>query len=217
MQLDLREFDELPELHNAAGRALFESCSAEVFPCDALALAVLDRSLGLVNGVRVLISNNGYTSGMALLRLQIDNILRLHGVIASGDAHGCAGKVLDGKHLRNLKNKKGDKMSDGYLVRSLSSTIPWIQDVYDTCSGFVHLSDRHVHYFLARCPVGPDGKRVFSIGDEDEHVPIESKRQLIKAFVGTTRGVTKLVTAWSQVRSAHGSNAMLKSKYIAAA
>jgi hypothetical protein len=85
------------------GQLLYDACNRNLFPCDGLAMGVLDRSLNILSGFTRLIRNNGYICAVALLRLQLDNILRFYGVvIASGDPHGVADQMFHGAELSKI-------------------------------------------------------------------------------------------------------------------
>ena len=121
--------------------------------------------------------------------------------------------MFSGQRLSKLKDRSGLPMTDRHLLNGLLPSAPWVEGVYELCSGYVHLSSQHFQYFLARCQTRADGKREFAIGDDDDHVPEEGKRRLVKAFVATTRAVPELVHAWCELRESHGSNSQLKTRF----
>lgn len=109
MDTHLTALVELSDTHGERGRKLFTACSAELFPCDALAFAVLERSLNLLKGFTLLLSHSGYTAVVGLLRMQLDNVIRLHAVVTSADPHGIANEIFHGVQLRTLKDRAGKK------------------------------------------------------------------------------------------------------------
>jgi hypothetical protein len=213
----LEDLSALSKEHETVGQALFNACNAEVFPCDALVFAALDRSLGLIRGFKLLMENGGYSSAVALVRMQLDSSLRLYGVISSGDAHLFAERVMHGVPLRDLKDKAGKKLTDRRLVDEFKKLAPWVDDLYNHCSGYIHLSSSHIAYFLGRSEPTPDGQQTFAIGDEDEHVPEVGKQRMNQAFTATTKALLKLAKAWIEVRETHGPNEQLKSIYARSA
>lgn len=204
---------ELSDPHGERGQELFNACNAELFPCDALAFAVLERSLNLLKGFNLLLSQGGYTTGVGLLRMQLDNVLRFHGVVTSTDPHGIATEIFHGVQLRTLKDRAGKKMTDARLVELLSARNPWVNHVYTLACSYIHLSDQHLQHFLLRSKKDCEGKREFAIGDEDEHVEPEHKSQLIHAFSVVTRGVLELIGQWATARHTHGTNEQLKARF----
>ena len=216
MDAHLTALTELSDPHGERGQELFNACNAELFPCDALAFAVLERSLNLLKGFNLLLSHGGYTTGVGLLRMQLDNVLRFHGVVTSADPHGIANKIFHGAQLRTLKDRDGKKMTDARLVELLAARNPWVNHVYTLACSYIHLSDQHLQHFLLRSKKNCEGKRDFAIGDEDEHVEPEHKSQLINAFAVVTRGVLELIAQWAVARHTHGTNEQLKVRFASA-
>ncbi|MBS0328923.1 MAG: hypothetical protein JSR30_03650 [Proteobacteria bacterium] len=212
----MKTLEELTDQHVTRGQELFNACNAELFPCDALAFAVIERSLNLLKGFKLLLSNGGYTTGIGLLRMQLDNILRFHGVVKSADPHGIANEIFHGAQLRTLKDRSGKKMTDARLVELLSASNPWVDHVYTLACSYIHLSDQHLQHFLLRSKKNCEGTRDFSIGDGDEYVESESKSDLINAFSVVSRGVLGLVGQWVAIRHTHGTNEQLKVRFPSA-
>lgn len=208
-ELTLR-LDDLFPLHFDAGQALFDACSAELFPCDTLGLVVLERSLNLIKGFRSVVENGGYSSAVGLLRMQLDNILRFNGVVSTRNPHSVANQVLSGARLSKIKDRTGAAMHDKRLVELLLPKNPWIGEIYEVASGFVHLSREHFLAYQSRCPVDEDGRRIFSIGEEEDHIGVEYKGRLVEGFDLVSRGVPKLVQEWVKVREYAGTQAELK-------
>jgi hypothetical protein len=209
----LKLVEELQERHQTVGAALFEKCEGNLFPCDQLAMVLLDRSLNTVAGFVLLLKNHGYICGVGLLRMQLDNILRFHGVVKSGDAHGVAEKVCSGTPLRKLKDSRGHNMTDANLIELLQERNPGVAEVYSDSSGYIHLSDQHFLHFLARCGRDEEGRRLISIGSNDDHLSIEHRYSLIDAFAVVTRGVPEAVSQWTLFRHQYGDFDTLRQRF----
>lgn len=209
----LTETRALSERHREVGAALYQACSGVLFPCDGLAMTVLDRSLNLVEGFLLLLPNHGYICSAALLRMQLDNILRLGGVTGSHDPHGVAESVIGGTELRRIKDASGRPMTDQRLLELLEPRNPGVTSIYKQASGYVHLSSEHVLHFLARSARGDDGRRIFRIGNNDDHIEQEHKHALVKAFATVTRGVLALVDLWTDNRTRAGSTEELRRRF----
>lgn len=71
-------------------------------------------------------------------------------------------------------------MPDSYLMETPSYRLPWIKSVYDNTSGFIHLSEKHIH---STFKLKEAGKRTVqsiivkhyneSVSDEDRFEAIE--------------------------------------------
>ena len=214
MQTELQELLELSDLHEAQASRLAEACAHEIFPCDALAFSVLERSLNLLKGFHLLLSNGCYTSGAALLRMQLDSILRFNGIALCKDPHEIASSVIGGVPLRTLKDRSGKKMVDKHLVEIFSKKNPWVEHIYGLSSSYIHLSEQHFGHFIARSQRNEaTGMRDFSIGDSDDHISTEHKIELINAFSALTRGIFSAVTQWAEIRHLHGTSQSLRARF----
>lgn len=210
----LAELESLSDPHGGAGDALFQSCDANLFPCDCLAFAVLERSLNLLKGFSLLVSNGGYTCGAALFRMQLDNVLRFHGVAMADDPHGVASQVITGTPLREIRDREGRLMTDKRLVHLLSAKNPWVERVYNLASSYIHLSDQHFYHFVERCKRTDEaGVREIGVGDNDEYLDDAYKLKLIGAFQVVTKGVLELVNQWAAIRVRYGDKASLAKRF----
>lgn len=213
MNSRITELEALAIFHGNNGSALFQACEASLFPCDALAYSVLERSLNLLKGFCLLLRNGGYTCGAALLRMQLDNVLRLHGVVTTSDPHGIANEMINGKALRKLKDSKGHCMTDKRLVEVLSITNPHVERVYKLTSSYIHLSEQHFYHFIERSKKNQRGLRDFAIGDGDEYLDEAHKIELVAAFKVVTDGVLDLVQQWISVRNQFGDKQTLAKRF----
>jgi hypothetical protein len=201
-----RDFDQaiqcleaIREQHESTGMALYKACGGKFFPCDALYLSVLNRSLELFDGFALLMKNNKYGCSMVLLRMQLDNVLRFFGVLHTEDAHATANAIFNGAKLSSLKDKRGEKLQDFYLVKIISKNNSWVKHVYRLSSGYVHLSDQHIHHMIGRSIPTDNGERKLYIGSDDEHIEPQHKVELINAFIQITKGVFLLQAEWEEL------------------
>lgn len=105
---------------------------------------VLNRSLSLIYGFETLLNSQNYLSGAHLVRLLLDNYLRLYALWLSADAGEVAKQVWNGTALREIADRNGKQMRDGYLRDKAAEEYPWIADVYNETSGFIHFSNKHI-------------------------------------------------------------------------
>jgi len=204
---------QLLKRYHTTGKALYDACGGELFPCDGLAMAVLDRSLNIAEGFLLLLPKHGYICAAALLRMQLDNVLRFHGVLSTVDPHETANSVSNGVSLRRLKDKTGAKMTDARLLELLEKRNAWVRLAYEQSSDYVHLSSAHVRHFLARSSQGADGRRIFRIGNNDDHLTEDERRALVVTFTTVTRGVLSVVELWSTHRMSGRSIEELRQRF----
>jgi len=210
---EIKQLDALGDEIAGVGRELMAQCDGSIFPCDALAFTVLARSLNLIRGFGLLIEGSSYECAASIFRLQLDNVLRLFGVVTCNDPHGIADQVLSGTALRKIAHSTGPKMTDTFLVDLLSKNNQWLPNAYAVASGFVHLSEQHFQHMLMQSVASPDGSREFRISDEDGHINEDQKRTLIHTFSSVSRGATGLVKQWASTRGDFESTEQLKARF----
>lgn len=125
------------------GKQLFAD---EVFLPDLFVAAVLNRTLQLLHGFVGLVRGRNYLSAAPLFRLQLDNGLRLWAASQVESFDVFTTDVVGGKRINRMKSKEGDRLTDRYLVTTLSEALdlPKLVTAYEYASGFVHLSGQHV-------------------------------------------------------------------------
>src|SRR5271154_1040794 len=112
---------------------------SKLYPVDVLAVAALNRSMALCKGFHSLVQQKNFICAASILRLQLDNALRFASVFIVTDPHSFASAIMDGKRIRDFKDKSGQLMTDAYLVEQMSKKHKWITKVYKTTCGYIHL------------------------------------------------------------------------------
>jgi hypothetical protein len=192
MNHTIANLEKIRDKHGDVGKQLFIITNGRLFPCHALYYAVLNRSLEIFDGFLILFKNDNYGCCMALLRIQLDNVLRFYGVLHTKNIHYTANKIFLGRKLDSMKDKRGNNMKDSYLVKLLSKSNPWIAHVYKLTCGYIHLSDQHIHQMLEKSPAIDGNIRDFYIKPDYTHINIEHKNQMINAFLKITEGIFDL-------------------------
>lgn len=167
------------------------------YPLDLLAFAAIKRSISLHSAMLSLIRDNNYFSAASLLRLQIDSCMRFYAVFLVDDPQDFATKVLAGEHIRKLKDRNGNKLTDAYLIDALSEHHKWVKNVYKTTSGFVHLSNKHLFSYVEK--VNEEERSVsFVFGQEDKHIDDAFWIEMIDGFIDSTKALYRYLNVWYQ-------------------
>ena len=106
-------------------------------------MSISNRAISLNRGFVTLANANNYLTAISLMRLQIDNCLRLYALSLSDDSGLFYEKVINGEHIRNLKDRNKKKMSDNYLVTKIDNIFPSFKSLYKKLSGHIHFSAEH--------------------------------------------------------------------------
>lgn len=182
------------------GKELFSADGGNIFPVDLLAIAAMKRTSGNTEGFITLVEANNMAAARSLLRIQIDTFVRFSAAWLVEKPHDFATDVIGGKHIRNMKDKNGEKMTDGYLVDILTPEYPWLKDVYRNLCGYVHFSGAHLSNAVLKLD---DSERtlIFHIGKEDTQYPEWSWTEVVDCFTNAVYILFYYIDGWIQTKN----------------
>ena len=195
----LRAF--IPE-HAKLGAEVLRADSGNLFPFDFLAVAALNRSLCLTTAFCDLIEARNFVAAAPIIRLQLDNLLRLHAAHRVSNPHDFASEVLKGTHVDKLTDRDGTRMTDRHLADTLGIEYEWVPRVYENTSGYVHLSEKHIFNALGR--VNDDGTFQFKVSATDEFVSDDLYLEAVDAFGEITHTVFRYLYGWAVTKEKAG-------------
>ncbi|MCK5677035.1 MAG: hypothetical protein KAH72_00975 [Flavobacteriaceae bacterium] len=106
--------------------------------------SAINRAIALNNGYISLCKNENYITAISLLRLQADNCMRVYAVSLVENRAKFFDEVIEGRHIRNMKDTEGNKMTDHFLSNELDKIFKGFKSLYENSSGFIHLSNEHL-------------------------------------------------------------------------
>jgi hypothetical protein len=130
---------------------------------DLCFCGLMDRSVRLAQGFLPMLKSRNLTCAGALLRLQLDNCLRLYAIYIAEDEQAVVDCLLEGNSIGKLCDKSGKKMSDAYLKEQLGQYDKRLPIVYDNASGFIHFSSKAMYQSIYECK---DNAIRFQVGGE---------------------------------------------------
>ncbi len=148
-------------------------------------IGALKRTLAQSQGFRDLIGAKNFPCAAAILRMQIDIAMRINTLLLFKERDACCQAILGGKRFNTLKDSVGNKLTDNYLRRKLAEKHPWVSQIYEETSDFVHLSGRH---FYSSIESTDDTTRVvkFAISGIDPPRPETDYFEVVDAFFEIT-------------------------------
>jgi hypothetical protein len=162
-------FDQLEECSDAQYLAALAFLDAEapagrvLYHADVLIVSLIARSFELIDAFVEGVDRWNLSVGSVLVRLQVDNVLRAHLVATSPEPHAVLLHLLSEEPLHKYRlprsqvlilPDRGDDRATDKNLRSLAATIhPWVDELYETASKWVHHSAAHV---LTTWAVTPD-------------------------------------------------------------
>jgi hypothetical protein len=177
-------------------KAMWEAYDGAMYPLDLYANGAINRALSLSMGFESLILQRNILCVGALLRLELDTAIRFAAAWRVDEPHTFALKVLKGTPVRRLKDQTGQLMSDAYLVKCLSPDYPWLEKVYETTSGYIHLSDTHISSSVASL----DAKTMrfeFQVSSRDDKQPDSLYLEAVAAFREATQIFMRYLRGWT--------------------
>lgn len=117
-----------------------------LFHLDFYLNGTYSRALSLIEGFIVLLESKNYMAASHLVRPYLDSFLRLFAAWLVEDPHYFANEVMKGEKVDIFYDSKNEKqrLQDWYLRDKASEEYPWIKDVYNTTSGYIHFSRKHI-------------------------------------------------------------------------
>lgn len=188
-------------------RLWLEMCNADggaLFPVDMVAMGAVKRSASQSYSLRLLIEGWNLLCARALLRMQIDTALRFSALWLVNAPHDVAQEILRGERLDKMKDREGKRMTDAYLISKLTPEHPWLTDVYDRTSGYIHFSGAHMLSPIAE--VRQESREVeYVIGETDTNYPESSWLELVECFNDATDIFLHYLTGWIRTKTASSS------------
>jgi hypothetical protein len=191
----LAKLEATKDTHIHKAMDMLKAYDGTFYPLDHLFLAAINRSRSQTGAFIDLIKSGNYLSAAPMIRMQVDSILRLSASRLVNNPHDFAQKVLAGEPVRKMKDRNGKKMMDAYLLDTFKHENPWIEGVYKAGSGFIHLSEKHMHGVLAG--INEDGTFNMAIAETQEFIPELNRIEAVEAFYRSVIGLFELCDGWT--------------------
>jgi len=179
--------------------AIMKADSGKFYSLDLLVLAALNRSRLNIHGFKNLIELGNYFAAIPFVRMQLDSALRLFATTLVHNPNELAKKILDGESLSKLKDRSGTKMRDAYLLSEFATKEPWVKSVYESGSGFIHLSNKHILGLFSGS--GDGGVFQIAIGPTQNNIPEDFRVEAVEAMTHITQLILSLCNRWLNEKS----------------
>jgi hypothetical protein len=177
---------------------LKQSDGKKIITTDLWMFGLLDRNIGLLEAMPPIIRYRNLHALAPLLRVQLDGLLRVYALQLVSSPEELALHVMQGGQLRKFKNSEGQKLSDKFLVDSITAEIPWIDALYEKLCGWVHFSDSHI--FLAAKEGAKKGSIEVGIGSYRQDVPDAMIEEAIDAIDGIHNVTAHIIESYFESR-----------------
>lgn len=179
---------------------VLEADNGAIFPADLIIAGVVQRSLMLTKGfLNMLRSGNNLCAG-ALLRMQLDNVLRLYATSLFPSGSDTLRAFLEDRPLSRLKAPDGKPLTDKELCTRVAKLYPWLPRVYERTSGFVHFS--HPAVMSSITGVSKTGRFRLAVGSRaGRRWKPEERLEAAQAFHTATEAVLQMVYSWGYTKA----------------
>jgi hypothetical protein len=194
---DGREHLDRLRIHHLDLAGRFLRTGEATFSIDLVVAAVMSRSYSLVDGFLNAFDSWNLIVAAPLLRMQLDSLTRLAYLASAPRSDEVADYVIKGGEFRKLTDSEGKALTDARLIRHAEATHPWVKEVYQATSGWVHFSPAHV---VASWQVKDDeegGKALFgAIPIRAEQIPASALAEVLGAMIKATHEIFGYVEIW---------------------
>jgi hypothetical protein len=167
-----------------------------LYTLDLVFGAVMTRSYSLVDGFLDAFDQWNPIVAAPLLRLQIDSLVRTSYIARSPMAENVANEILGGGEFRKMKDAEGKRLHDFRLVELAKPHHPWVPDVYNATSGWVHFSPD----LVSAAWQGREDSCGLTISSavplRPEQIPVAALHELIGAMIQATEELFGYSEAW---------------------
>ncbi|EMB9237046.1 hypothetical protein U9608_004651 [Vibrio alginolyticus] len=185
-----KKLENTHQKHLDIGMSIMNAQGGAFYYQDMLFLAAINRSLGQKSAFLQLMKADNYLTALPMIRMQVDSILRLSATKLVSHPDKLAKQMLEGKAIRSIEDRYGNRMTDAYLLSKFKHEKDWLERVYQAGCGFIHLSEKHMFGLFA--DTSDDNSFQMRVSDRQEFIPLELRIEAIEAFYQSVLGIFEL-------------------------
>ncbi len=187
--------------HVELSRRFLAASGGDLYEIDLVLSGVMVRSYSLVDGFIDAFDTWNPVVAAPLLRMQLDNLVRLSYMCRAPSSTDVARHLVLGGEFRSLRDSDGKLLTDARLLHHAQEFHPWIAAVYRATSGWIHFSPAHV-YAAVRLGRDAAGQATdtfnITIPLPPEHIPLSALEELLGAMTKATEEVFSYAEVWEQ-------------------
>ncbi len=193
-----RKYLDRLRVHHLDLVARFLEAGGAIYSIDVIVAAAMNRSYSLVDGFLGAFDSWNLIVAAPVLRMQMDSLTRLAYIANAPKADEVAAYLIGGGEFRKLTDAQGKRLTDARLIEHAEATHPWIKDVYNVTSGWVHFSPAHVSVSWGIKDGEEEGAKALfgAIPTPAERIPVSMLLELLGAMIKATQEVFGYVEIW---------------------
>lgn len=109
-------------------------------PINLFVHGITHKAQAITRGYITLTRSGNYICAISLIRILLDCALLAWAGLAARNRDQFFLAYNAGTPINRLEDKNGNKLTQGFIVRTLSEQLPAVKEIFDDASGFVHTS-----------------------------------------------------------------------------
>jgi hypothetical protein len=160
-------------------------------------LAAIAKTTSNAHAFEAMIKLKNTIAATAIVRMQIEIAMRIHGLTLVDDVEDAGTKLMKGEKYSSLAFKGSNKkLTDTALHLELSKLYQWVTAAYESTCAAVHLDRMNIGHKL----VSINDKVFYNLAGVDKDFPDERYYHLVDTFFITLRMTKKLLESFLATR-----------------
>ena len=165
---------------------------------DLYILSIINRTISLNKAFILLIENENSLTAISIVRLQLDNVLRLYATQIVDNLEDFLTHFFDGNPINKYKINK-EQLTDKFLATELNKKVPGALELYEYLCYFIHFSDKHFEVTKTK---SLNKKALFRIVVGDSDVLNEKeKKAFYQRITSVSNTVVKISREWLNTKN----------------
>ncbi|MEH6706193.1 MAG: hypothetical protein V7691_15470 [Galbibacter orientalis] len=122
--------------------SIIRAGNSSAYSLDFFILSIINRAISLNKAFILLLKNKNSLTAISIVRLQLDNAIRLNSINVVDNKDDFLEHFFEGKPINKYKIGK-QPLSDKFLVKELDKDTPGALDLYNYLCDFIHFSDKY--------------------------------------------------------------------------
>ncbi len=167
---------------------------------DFYTLSVINRAISLNKAFILLLKNKNSLTAISIVRLQLDNAIRLNAIKVVENGNDFLEHFFDGKPINKYKIGK-QWLTDKFLVTELDKDAPGALDLYNYLCDFIHFSHKH---FQATKTEPKKKEAMFRVVVGESNVLTKKQEvDLFENIINITNTIARICSEWIYSKNRH--------------
>lgn len=164
---------------------------------DLYVLSIINRTISLNKAFILLIENENSFTAISIVRLQLDNALRLYASQIVENPENFLKHFFEGNSINKYKINK-QNLSDNFLAKELNKKVPGAFELYEYLCNFIHFSEKHIE---ATKTDSIDEKALFRIVIGNSDILNENeKKEFYERITSISNTIVKISREWLETK-----------------